>query len=349
MTDSKAEEWRTYPYHSGDLTFPDDEGVHPDNPYGWWYVNMHLDDEAGNRVILFTSFVSTVNEQLGSVADLSRGKHVNQYLIGEVTAKEDHLDVEFRKGDSPPNYLRQVADEPFHYDFYYGIEGYEFSLRFESKKPPYALAETGLVQQLPATYSYYYVQPRLAVSGTMKRDDGSSTKVTGIGWLDRQWYPASNPGTDIYLGHFWIAIHLSDGTDISAYRCLGDGGSCLYPLFEVMGPDNSYTHYSTDAIKPLKLFKTSPVGQGPVKEFQFPMSAKVVHPPTGTDLTLTIAAPDPMDNALDIGAKGCLFEGGFTVTGSHNGQGVSGDAFVEVSLFGAQEGPIEVSEWTDAE
>lgn len=345
MQDNSSEEWRKYPYRSGDLTFPDDEGLHPDNPYGWWYVNLHLTDETGDKIILFTSFVSTVNEQLGSIADLSRNKHLDQYLTGEVTAETDHLDVQFKREGAATNYLRQVEGEPFTYDFYYGLSGYEFKLRFDSVKPPYALAETGLVQQLPATYSYYYVQPRLSVSGTMQRDDGSSTSVTGIGWLDRQWYPTTNPGTDIYLGHCWIAIHLSDGTDISAYRCLGEGGASPYPLFEVMAADNSYTHYSADSIEPIELFKTSPVGQGPIKEFQFPLSVKVVHPPTQTDLTLTICAANPMDNALDLGAKGCFFEGGFAVTGSHDGQPVSGDAFVEVSLFGAQRGPIETPEW----
>lgn len=344
MADNLAEAWRAYPYHSGDLTFPDDEGLHPDNPYGWWYVNLHLNDDAGNRIVLFSSIVSTVNELLGSVFDPSRNNHLNQYLIGEVVAATDHLDVQFIRGNSPPNFLKQVAGEPFYYDYYYGIEGYEFNLRFESKKPPYALAETGLVQQLPATYSYYYALPRMAVSGTMKRDDGNSTKVTGIGWLDRQWYP-TNPGTDMYLGHLWAAIHLSDGTDISAYRCFGENGSSPFPLFEVMGPDCAYAHYSDNTLKTLELFRTAPIGQGPIREFQFPLSAKVVHPPTDTDLTLTMVAADPMDNAIDLGPKGCFFEGGFTVTGSHNGQAVSGDAFVEASLFGAQEGEIEIPEW----
>jgi predicted secreted hydrolase len=345
MSDNKSEEWRRYPYRSGDLTFPDDEGLHPENPYGWWYVNMHLTDESDDRVILFTSFVSTVNEQLGSVADLSRGKHLGQYLVGEVIAETDHLDVQFVRQGAATNYLRQISGEPFNYEFSYGISGYEFNLRLESRKPPYALAETGLVQQLPETYSYYYVQPRLAVSGTMKRDDGSSSGVKGIGWLDRQWYPTTNPGTDVYLGHCWIAIHLSDGTDISAYRCLGEGGVSRYPLFEVMAADNQYTHYAANTIEAIELFKTEPIGQGPVREFQFPLSVRVVHAPTATELTLTIAAADPMDNALDLGAKGCFFEGGFTVTGSHNGHPVNGDAFVEVSLFGAQQAPIETPEW----
>ncbi len=346
MAHNTREAWRNYPYQSGELTFPDDEGVHPDNPYGWWYVNLHLNDEAGGRVIVFTSFVSEANEQLGSVADLSRGKHLDQYLAGEVTASTDHLEVQFSNAQSTPNYLRQVEREPFNYDFYYALDGYEFTLRFESEKPPYALAETGLVQQLPSTYSYYYVQPRLAVSGTMKRDDGTRTEVTGIGWLDRQWYPTTNPGTDIYLGHCWIAIHLSDGADIAAYRCLGEGGSSPFPLFEVMGPDNGYSHYCTDTIKTLALFQTSPIGQGRIREFQFPLSLQVDHPPTATDLILTIATAKPMDYALDLGAKGCLFEGGFNVSGSHNGQAVDGDAFVEVSLFGAQEGPIEAASTT---
>lgn len=336
MADTKSFEWRRYPYQTGDLNFPDDEGLHPDNPYGWWYLNLHLDDAAGDRVILFTSFVSMVNEQLGSIADLSRDIHLGQYQVGVITAETDHLDVQFRDGDSAPNYLRQIKDEPFHYDFYYALSGYEFTLKLEATKPPYALAGSGLVQQLPATYSYYYVQPRLNVSGTMKRDDGTTTTITGIGWLDRQWYPASNPGTDMYMGHFWSAIHLSDGTDIAAYRCLGEGGTSPYPLFEVFGPDNSYTHYAANSVVPLQLFDTPPIGNGPIKEFQFPLSAKVVHEPTGTDLTLTIAARNPLDNALALGDKGCFFEGGFTVAGTHNNQPVTGDAFVEVSLFGAQ-------------
>jgi alkylation response protein AidB-like acyl-CoA dehydrogenase len=336
VTENKALQWRHYPYQTGDLNFPDDEGVHPDNPYGWWYLNMHLDDEAGDRVILFTSFVSTVNEQLGSIADLSRGKHLDQYQVGEITTETDFLDVQFHHGNSAPNFLRQIKDEPFHYEFYYALSGYEFTLTLEATKPPYALAGSGLVQQLPATYSYYYVQPRLKVSGTMKRDDGTTTAITGIGWLDRQWYPSSNPGTDMYMGHFWSAIHLSDGTDIAAYRCLGEGGTSAYPLFEVFGPDNSYTHYAANSVVPLQLFETPPIGNGPIKEFQFPLSAKVVHEPTGTDLTLTIAARNPMDNALALGEKGCFFEGGFIVTGTHNNQSVTGDAFVEVSLFGAR-------------
>ncbi len=331
-----SSDWRNYPYHSGDLVFPDDEGVHADKPYGWWYLNMHLDDADGNRVILFTSFVSGANEQLGAIADLSRKKHLDQYQTGVVTASQGHLDVQYQHGDSPPNYLRQVEGEPFIYDYHYALSGYQFDLRLTSVKPPYALAQTGLVQQLPATYSYYYVQPRMDVTGTMTRDDGSTSPITGICWLDRQWYPLTNPGTDVYMGHFWAAIHLDDGTDIAAYRCLGQNGASLYPLFEIMGPDLVYRHYPANTIIPLELFTTPPIGEGPIREFKFPRSARILHEPTGTDLLLEIATPNPMDNALALGLKGCFFEGGFSVSGTHNQQSVNGDAYIEVSLFGAQ-------------
>lgn len=342
----RAEDWRTYPYKSGDLTFPDDEGLHPDNPMGWWYLNLHLDDEAGDRIIVFTSFVSSLNEQLGSIADPSRGKHLNQYTVGSVVAATDHLDVAFRKEGHPENSLRQVPGEPFHYTYGYQLQGYGFDLALQSLKPPYALAKTGLVQQLESTYSYYYVQPRLSVTGTMVRDDGSKTQVSGLGWLDRQWYPTSNRGAGLggYLGHFWTAIHLRDGTDIAAYRCMCIDGPSPFPLFEVMGPDNEYSHYRDHTIEPLEAFQITRAWQAETRERTFPLSASVIHPATDTSLTLTIAAENPEDNAVDLGPKGCMFEGGFRVTGTHNGQQTDGDAFVEVAGFGASREPPDKQE-----
>jgi len=343
---SDTEAWRTYPYRSGDLTFPDDEGWHPDDPNGWWYLILHLADEDGNRILAFTSFVSGANEHLGSIADPSRKKHLNQYTTGEIVAATDHLEVAFRKEGSPTNFLRQIPGEPFHYVYCYRLEGYRLELELRSQKPPYALGETGLVQQLQSTYSYYYVQPRISVTGTMVRDDGSSTRVSGIGWIDRQWYPSSNPPMELggYLGHFWTAIHLNDGTDISAYRLMSVNGPSPFPLFEVMGPDNAYTHYTSHTIEPLEHFRTAPIGQRTIKEFLFPLSAKIVHPATGTDLTLRIEAEDPMDNAIDLGQKGCFFEGGFRASGTHQGKETDGDAFVEVAGFGAHKEPPDMEE-----
>lgn len=326
--------WRAYPYQSGDLTFPEAEGDFPDLGYGWWYLSMFLDDEEGQRTVLMTSFLNEF-ALLGSIDDPAEDFHHNQRLIGTITAATGKLDVRFDYPDAPTNYLTQVPDEPFYYDLFYTIEGYELDLRLESRKPPYALGETGFVQQLANTWSYYYAQPRLAVSGTMQRASGDTTTVSGIAWLDRQWYPTSDAET--LWGHFWVAIHLDDGTDIAAYRTIAEGGEVPFPLLDIMSADGSYAHYEVDAIEPLELFETPVCGLPPLQRaYSFPLGAVLSHPETGTDLTLSIATDDPLAAVLDGGDQGCLLEAAFSVEGVHGGQTVAGDAFVEVSISGAE-------------
>src|SRR6202012_1725002 len=63
--------------------------------------------------------------------------------------------------------------------------------------------------------SYYYSQPFYDVSGAITIS-GSSLKVTGKAWLDREW--SSQPLASNQTGWDWFSLHFDTGEKLMAFR-----------------------------------------------------------------------------------------------------------------------------------
>ncbi len=63
---------------------------------------------------------------------------------------------------------------------------------------------------------YYLTLSRMETTGTLKRGSGAPEKITGSGWLDRQW--GQSWGINPNVGWDWFGLHLADGSDVLVYR-----------------------------------------------------------------------------------------------------------------------------------
>ncbi|MBC8104077.1 MAG: hypothetical protein H7Z41_16005 [Cytophagales bacterium] len=63
---------------------------------------------------------------------------------------------------------------------------------------------------------YYLTLSRMETTGTLARGGGAPEKITGTGWLDRQW--GQSWGVNPNVGWDWFGLRLDDGSEVIAYR-----------------------------------------------------------------------------------------------------------------------------------
>ncbi|HRO61668.1 MAG TPA: lipocalin family protein, partial [Burkholderiaceae bacterium] len=105
-------------------------------------------------------------------------------------------------------------------------DAFGMALLFAPPGPPVLQGDQGFSRKgpLPGQASWYYSQPQLTVSGTVRGPgDAPVRAVTGTAWLDREW-------STEYLdkrasGWDWCGLNFDDGSALMAFRIrLRDGG-----------------------------------------------------------------------------------------------------------------------------
>jgi predicted secreted hydrolase len=120
---------------------------------------------------------------------------------------------------------------------------------------------------------YYLTLSRMETTGTLKRGSGAPEKITGSGWLDRQW--GQSWGINPNVGWDWFGLHLADGSDVLVYRLRNTrSGNTIQAMATIVGKDGKQTVDNAVAISPM-------TGSRSVTD---PLS-KVVYP---TDFTVQI-------------------------------------------------------------
>jgi len=222
----------SYPYLEGQLTFPEDEGVHlpTEHPYTVmeWFANYtHFSTEAGTRYFLFSTFVTydPIEEYLGgrfphmiaTLVDVTHGKTYHCRDKRKLAKFEaGHADAETQQGD----YFRwKGRDKPFEYEYQVTVrdEQGEYSIDLDLKmvKPPLVVNGTGYIRE-PEGLSGYYSQTRLKASGHLTIG-GTKKAVSGIHWVDRQWLGASFSRNDHYSYEWW-ALQLDNNEEAIMFR-----------------------------------------------------------------------------------------------------------------------------------
>ncbi len=313
-----AQSWKKYPYTTGLLSFPRDEGNHPPAPTEWWYWIAHVrGTNSGRRYSIIVAYPKPF-AQFSRIVDVDRGLTWGGIDVGYMTTATGRLDIDFLASATKASTFNQKSGAAFEYEVTYVREGVSLSGSLVAQKPPHALGGSGFVQQLPGTSTWYYAQTRLAFSGSIATPGGGVEPAVGIAWIDRQWYDAWMSDGE-YWGHWWYSIQLDDGREIEAYKTWGDGGGAPFPLFDLVGDNGAFQHltlFDTDASAPWT---------DPQSGFTYPLHTRIVQPEVGADLTLTATIPE---QALYPG----FWEGSCRVSGSMNGQPVAGWGFVEVSV-----------------
>lgn len=212
------------------ITFPRDEGSHPEFRIEWWYITGWLKNEAGDPLGFQITFFRTrpgLDESNPSrfaakqvlfahvaVSDPSQG----QLLRAERSARagfslaeasEQTLDVRLddwslRKEGAV--YRANIASDEFAMDFV-----------FQPTQPPLLQGRDGFSQKGPAALSasYYYSLPQLRTRGTLVMGDRKHS-VSGEAWFDHEWSSAIMD--EHAAGWDWAGINLDDGTAVMAFQ-----------------------------------------------------------------------------------------------------------------------------------
>lgn len=292
------------------LEFPEDHGAHPRFRSEWWYFTAVLDDAAGNAYgAQFTLF----RQALAPRAQSDNPWQTNQVYLGHLAltdvAAATHRE-EQRLGRGHPELAGARG-----YPFAAWIEdwslasvgtsltparlhaaGREFAvdltLLADGTKRVTLQGRNGLSRKGDDQASYYYSMPRIAVAGTLRRDD-QAVAVKGLGWLDREW-STSVLGASL-VGWDWFGLHLDDGADLMVFRLRrADGRDDPYDAGTWIGPDGEPRPLGADEFElaPTRLWRDSE-GRG------WPVAWTLACRYCGAGLVIEAALDDQrMDTAL---------------------------------------------------
>jgi predicted secreted hydrolase len=256
-----------------EITFPRDEGSHPDFRLEWWYITGWLNE--GSRPVGFQVTFFRARPDL---------KHHNpsrftphQIVIAHAALSDpgvgrlSHAQRTARGGmglaGADEGRTRVWID-----DWMLAREGGVYRCRipapeasldliFHPAQPPLLQGDAGLSRKgpRPGSASYYYSLPHLKVSGTIGRD-GKALPAAGIGWLDHEW--SSQYLDDEAAGWDWAGINLDDGSALMAFRMRGKDGGRFWAGGTLRAPDGRVRVFSPDevAFLPLREWRSPRTG-----------------------------------------------------------------------------------------
>jgi len=211
------------------LRFPEDEGSHPDFRLEWWYVTGWL-EATGAPLGFQVTFFRAGTEHPAANPSRFAPRHL---LIAHVALSDparERLDADQRTARAGFGLAEaatagmdvyiddwRLRTEGRAYRCEIGARDFRLDFVFEPTQPPLLQGSAGYSRKGPdpASASYYYTLPQLAVSGRMRRRQGE-IPVRGIAWLDHEW--SSAPLDAEAVGWDWIGINLDDGGAVMAFR-----------------------------------------------------------------------------------------------------------------------------------
>ena len=350
-----TQSWKTYPLspEGSIISFPSDEGRHPGEPIEWWYTAGHLTgDNSGTAYSFMLTYfyypaygydgfriLNVSNEETGMF--YSETAAVNYNIMAE-----DSLNIQaVTMGGNSEFWLNKTGSDnsaiPFEYIISAESDRNKLDLEYESLKPPLILGETGYFQQGISSYTYYYSLTESLVTGTLSID-GTSEPVSGTAWVDRQ-YGTFNPLTE--EDYEWFYVQLSNDMDINSYnlftqdRKLPDTATYRHMSVYV----DTVTQYTTHD------FEIERLAFNYMPDSIMCYSSKWRLTSTVNNIDLIITSNH---NNSEVQLPFRFFEGTTHVTGTVNGEEVTGIGFAEL-LHSYEEPEIDITypfsdSWTSA-
>ena len=306
------------------LQLPADEAPH-DFGVEWWYFNVHLTGDGGQRYALHD-----VLFQIQEV-ETNRTLYVRQVGLANVATDTYASSERIRAVPEP------LASQPDGFFVAFGdmltsgeagrqyrlagqAGGTSYDLTLQTQGQPLIHDDDGLVDFGDIGVTYYYSRPRLTASGSVTEPDGSIVPVRGLGWMDRQW------GTfqPVAIGWDWASIQLHDGTDLMVTRVFDEVGSTRVAYGTLRRPGGLILRLDADE------FELEPIGgmwASPRTGFPYPTMWRVAVPGAGLELTLEplVEASEFVSSALGL----AYWESGADVRGPDGA--LIGQGFVELA------------------
>jgi len=219
------------------LAFPRDHGAHPDYRTEWWYATGWLQTQAGAPLGFQVTFFRSRPQFDQANPSRFAPKQLlfaNVALSDPVAGKLQHDQRAVRSGFGLA--LADTADTDVVIDDWslrremtgsyrarFPARDFTLDLTMEPTQPLLLQGERGYSRKGPLVdqASYYYSQPGLRVSGTLKRGSLQES-VRGSAWLDHEW--SSTLLADEAAGWDWLGLNLDDGGALMAFRIRDKAG-----------------------------------------------------------------------------------------------------------------------------
>lgn len=330
------------PVAGATVKFPQDEAPHNDLTE-WWYYTGHLTTTDGakygfeyvifqaNRSNLPTGYVSHF-----AITDLGQQSFKYDQVIlaaPSTAAKGGTSGFNLAAG----NWTMQGLNGTDKLKAVMKDNAYGIDLTLQDQKGP-VLHGTGEFSYGAAGFSYYYSRPHMTVTGQLQVNGQSKTIQDGLAWFDHQW------GNFITLagGWDWFSLHLSDNTELMVYY-LRDDQNKVVDVFGTYVPDCT-APCETQSNKPVKVVELHR------EAFDISQTARWTSPKTGGDYPAgwNIKVKAQGMPALDLNLKPAIadqeldttsttgviyWEGANVVTGTKDGQPLTGQAYVELTGY----------------
>lgn len=326
----------------GPVVIPRDEAPHPNTWTEWWYFVGHLTgtDPQGNTHhygfdetfirsdALALEPVAAIYEGHFEITDLDRGTfNVNANAI---SLQPDVIPL----GGGFNNTL-----DGWHMDGYEGTDhvqgflpdlSYTAALTLTQSTPPALHGNQGIIPYGVFGISAYFSYTNLQVSGVVY-DHGVPVRVNGIAWHDHQYGDfASTPG-----GWDWFSLQLNNGTQYMLYFLLDGNGNLVQKVGTLVNADGSTVNLDPNSMVETKLATWTSPATGATYHTSW-----VVQVPGGS---LSVTGLIPASEVTSSQAGSNYWEGDSTVTGTINGQAVTGVSYVE--QLPPKQLPTRGSEW----
>ncbi len=252
------------------LNFPRDHGAHPNFRTEWWYVTGHCTSgqrQFGFQLTFFRSRIDATQTMQSAFAakqlvfahaaitdvqgkKLWHDQRVARAGFGIAQASEVDTDVRLRDWS-----FRRNADN--NYQANLPADDLAIELTLQPTQAVLLQGRNGLSRKGPEEKqaSYYYSQPQLATSGTL-RIKNQRFNVTGTAWLDHEWseeilHPQA-------VGWDWIGMNLLDGSALTAFHLRTADGSALWDGGSFRTSNGQLSIFSPGQVtfKPLRSWKS---------------------------------------------------------------------------------------------
>ncbi|HRP33760.1 MAG TPA: lipocalin-like domain-containing protein [Agriterribacter sp.] len=328
-----TQDWKTFPYQPAGsaVSFPKDEGRHRSEPIEWWYNSGQLKGvRSGKTYSYMLSYFyypasSFDGFRILNIADDASGEVYQETRpLNYTTLSTTHLDIQAAVyGRSNEIWKNNVDGNgkliPFEYTIKASSTAGGLNLNYKSLKRPLLLSNDGYLEQGLTNYTYYYSQTGNAVTGTLTLK-GITEEVTGTCWIDRQ-YGNFNPLSG--EKYEWFQLQLSNGMDINLWNIFT--AQQTIPANEKYRILAAYVDESTQYT--ISDFNIERLAYSWMPDSAMCYSAKWRLTSSKNKLDLTITTKH--DNS-EIKLPFRFFEGATTVSGTVNGQAVTGVGFAEL-------------------
>jgi predicted secreted hydrolase len=313
-----------------DISFPRDNGSHPDAAIEWWYYTGHLKDAGGREYGFQLTFFRAREFHLAHFAwsDVARKEfryeeksHLG--LPGIAGAEVGHLAVSNENWSA-----EESAGSGGTHRLHAAGRGWELSLILRLAKPPVLNGAKGVSRKGPGAneYSRYVSVTRLEASGQMH--NGSVTSpLTGTAWYDHEWGPGGLPA-DV-AGWDWFALQLDDGSDLMLYRMRDKAGRATpFSSGTFVARDGSARSVRWSDIA----FSEQAAWKSPRTGARYPAKWRIGVRPLGLDVTISPLLPD-QELVTEESTGVTYWEGTCRVDGSRQGHPVTGRAYAELTGY----------------